>query len=260
LRTRLWFQAVKLQSDLPSAYAIEQALEGRPSGDQVWRPRKWDAYERGRKVPSRGGDPARGADAVALADTAYPGTAKWFDSPLWGILRLEHIGPMELEQALRSLDASVVQRLFHHASIGGMPVRLVPRPLTQEDLQALAGLGSFDALVATVLLVQQSDLMGSPDLREWALACYETLQPAIADAPHTRTLYPELFNHIDKACPHWVYASPNQRMRMHVFWHEYARRSWAGVRMPFIDQEIQRLRDERDQRRSRRNAQVGKDS
>jgi hypothetical protein len=50
LRTRMWFHAVKLRSGLPSAYAIEMALDGervRKRASDVARPRKWDGYERG---------------------------------------------------------------------------------------------------------------------------------------------------------------------------------------------------------------------
>lgn len=240
LRTRLWFQAVKLASGLPSAYALEEALEGRPDSDQVWRPRKWDAYERGKKVPKSS---SAGKDALALAEAAYPGTAKWFHSPIWHVLRkdLKPLDQRGVDQGLLSLDPVVVDILFQLDRSLPDNTRMKQRHLTAHEFEHLAVLGSFDALVATTLLIQQSSLVGSQELREWALECYEQLQPMVADAPETCLLYPELFTYIDAVCPHWIYLAPNRRMEMVVFWHRQAEQTWAGERMPFIKEELARI-------------------
>lgn len=237
LRTQLWFRVVQLRSGLPSAYAIEQALEPRNSdeGATVWRPRKWDGYERGRKVPTQ---QAGRRDAVAVAEAAYPGTAKWFHSPLWRVIKKEPVDACFIEEGLRALDRAVVDQLFQAVEDFGFPKRLEFQTLDATHFAGLASLGSFDALVATVLLVQQSTLVGSPDLRQWALDCYRQLQPVIAHAPETREVYPELFSFIDVVCPLWVVVSTTMRLNAHVFWHEVARRDWAADLMPYIEQRL----------------------
>jgi hypothetical protein len=242
LRTQLWFEVVKLRSGLPSAYAIELALEP-PAADQgsakVWRPRKWDGYESGRKVPT----PQEGRrDSVAVAEAAYPGTARWFDSPLWPVLKKQPVDKYFVHDALRSLDASVVNLLMHGVTLGERRRREL-LPLDESHLIQLAELGTFDALVATVLLIKLSEIVGSPDLREWSLNTYRDLQPAIAHAPETCKLYPELFSFIDSACPHWIYVSANERLNMHVFWHEVAKMTWAADLMPYIEERLGLYRD-----------------
>lgn len=238
LRTQLWFHVVQLYSGLPSAYAIEQALEPRKPGDAdaaVWRPRKWDGYERGRKVPTQ---QAGRRDAITVAEAAFPGTARWFHSPLWRVLKKEPVDARFVEGSLRALNGTVVNLLFRTVEDAGSPPRLQLQALDESHFNSLVSLGSFDALVATVLLVQQSTLVGSSELRQWALDAYRQLQPLIAHASETREVYPELFSFIDAVCPHWVYVSPNQRLNAHLFWHEAARHDWAADLMPFIEQRL----------------------
>jgi hypothetical protein len=50
LRTKVWFYAVKAKSGLPSAYAIELAIDPsipKSKWDDMKRPRKWDGYQTG---------------------------------------------------------------------------------------------------------------------------------------------------------------------------------------------------------------------
>ncbi len=238
LRTQIWFQAVKLVSGLPSAYAIELALHGRPQdpGASVWRPRKFDGYERGLKVPeARVGR----VDEVALAEAAYPGTARWFHSPLWHVLKGEVPDTHQVEAALRTLEPSVVAVLFKDDY--GVPTQQRLASIYEEHFDRLVALRSFDALAAVVLLVQLSTAVGSPKLREWALLAYSEMQPQVADAPETHLNYPELFTFIDRACPHWVHVSYSARLNLHMFWHEAARKSWGKERMAYIEARLSQL-------------------
>ena len=72
LRTKVWFYAVKARSGLPSAYAIELAIEPsivKHKEAGVVRPRKWDGYQTGLRVPRRMvGKPY----SVDIADQNYP--------------------------------------------------------------------------------------------------------------------------------------------------------------------------------------------
>ncbi len=118
----------------------------------------------------------------------------------------------------------------------GEPMYMRPRRLDRSHFETLAHIGTFDALVATVLLVQQSEFVGSAELRGWALDCYSALQPQIADAAETCDFYPHLFNWIDRVCQHWAPVAPNERLDVHVSWHDLARKTWAADRMEFIEQ------------------------
>lgn len=217
LRTRLWFHVVRLRSELPSPGAVELKVDGehvRNRDVDVLRPTKWGFYERGEKVPD---DKPGPRNAIEQAEAAFPGTAQWFRSPIWPVLRGEKLERRAIEFALRGLQPEVVEILFEpepreHESL--------PRQrLFDADCETrLAMLGSFDSLVAMVLLVALSEEIASPELREAALRIYHELQPVIKVQPETEPFYPELFSWIDRRCKHWVYLSPNQRMDVVIFW------------------------------------------
>ena len=237
LRTQLWFHVLKLRSGLPSSYAIEKALEPhlvRVTEDKIIRPRKWDAYERGSRVPKRKRDEN---DAVELAERNYPGTAQWFDSPIWEILKGGRPDQRALQNQLHMLPPEVAEILTdrHTSMTNGRP-ELVD--LTPDHFERLITLGSFEALVATVLLVQLSDEIASPELRDMSLSCYARLQPILADTPEVCVHYPELFTYADKICQHWIMRSPGKRMKMHFFWHSQA---WANERQSYIRERLKIL-------------------
>jgi len=115
LRVRVWFEAVRLVSGLPSAYAIEKSLHPesfhREAG-WVSRPQRWDRYETGNMVPK--------SELVAYAESVYPGTADWLYHPLWKAL-LPHARTQDgINAELRTLGEEVCVLLFgHHCSLGG---------------------------------------------------------------------------------------------------------------------------------------------
>lgn len=217
LRTRQWFHVVKMRSGLPSAYAIEMKLDGdlvRKRDADVARPTKWDFYRDGDKIPA---DKPGPRNAIEQAEASFAGTARWFRSPIWAVLRGEKLDRYAIERALRELQPEVVEILFE------------PRPRENESLprlslfdadceSRLSMLGSFDSLVATVLLAALSEEIASSELREASLRIYLDLQPLLKKQPETAPFYPELSSWVDKRCKHWVYLSPIQRMDVVIFW------------------------------------------
>ena len=190
LRTQLWFHVLKLRSGLPSAYAIEKALEPhlvRISADGVNRPRKWDSYERGTRVPKRSRD---ASDAVELAERNFPGTASWFDNPVWEILKGAKPDRWALQRLLQTLSSPVIDVLI--TTDGSIKGQADLVQLTLEHFDRLVALGSFDALAAVVILAKLSEETASHELRDMVLDCYARLQPILADAPETCVHYPEL--------------------------------------------------------------------
>jgi hypothetical protein len=217
LKTRLWFKALREISGLPSAYAIEMALDGdlvRKRDRDVARPRKWDAYEKGTKVPDDRPGPR---NAIDQAESHFPGAACWFRSPLWRYLKKEALDARQFESSLRVLEPAVVSLLFE-SELREHENELRQRPFNDENAQSLIALGSFDALVAAVLLAGLAEVIASPELRERALGVYVAIQPSLMRMPVMESIYSELFSIIDSRCKHWIYLSPNQRLDVVIFW------------------------------------------
>ncbi|WP_374682425.1 hypothetical protein [Accumulibacter sp.] len=217
VRTKLWFNAVKRSSGLPSAYALEMTFDGervRKRETDVARPRKWDSYEKGAVVPT---DKPGPRNAVEQAEARYPGTVRWFRSPLWALLKREEFDSRRIEDALRTLEPEVVAVLFE-AKPREHEHAPRQRSFDGEGVRQLLAIASFDALVAAVLLAALAEVIASPQLRERALHLYVELQAPLRDVPELAGVYPELFSLIDQRCKHWVYLSDNQRMDVVIFW------------------------------------------
>lgn len=223
LRTQLWMRVLKLHSGLPSAYAIEKALEPhlvRQTGDSVSRPRKWDAYERGARVPRRTGD---AGDAVALAELHFPGTAAWFDSPVWDLFKGVPLDHRDLRAMLLRLSPGVARLLLSTDCqiIEGQP-ELVP--LTTAHFDQLVVWGDFDAFAATLILARMAEVAASAELRDLALRCYVDLQPILAKAPGTCVHFPDLYTYADQVCRSWEMSSPGVRISRLIHFHGFP---WA---------------------------------
>lgn len=219
IRTRLWFCWLMHVSGLRSSYAIEIALDGdllkqRPSG--MVRPRKWDCYEKGTKVPETKPGPR---NAISQAEARFPGAARYFFSPLWSYLKGEFVGAARFAQAIQTLDADVVSLLFEETPPSpGMPVR--PKPFDDARAQQLRALCSFDAMVAAVLLAGLAESIASQELRVRALSAYLELQVRVRQIPFLAPVAPELFMLIDQHCKHWAYPSPSERVEIVIFSQE----------------------------------------
>lgn len=216
LRTRLWFHVIKLRSGLPSAYAIEMKLDGelvRKRDTDIARPAKWDFYRDGEKVPA---DKPGPRNSINQAEAYFPGTARWFRSPIWPILRGDKRDRNFIEHALRQLQPEIVEILFESA-----PREYESHPRLKafdaEIIQRLTDFGDFDCLAAAILFVALSEEIASPELRNSALLLYFELQSKLKTLRELAPFYEELFSWVDTRCKHWVYLSSNQRMDVVIF-------------------------------------------
>lgn len=208
LRTRLWFHIVRLRSGLPSAYAIEIAFEDRlPGPDRVMRPGKWDGYRDGSRVPQR---MRRKTYAVDVAEARIPGTAKYFDSLLWAVLKGAKLAAGEAEQSLRLLEPRVRSILFM-PSAGDIARSQRLADFDAASARRLAQIGSFDALAAAALLIARSEAIASATLRDLAFISYLEMQPAIEQHDELAPFAAELFHAIDASCKHWVFPTTQWR-------------------------------------------------
>lgn len=216
LRTQVWMGVLKHRSGLNSGYALElkfdpDLVSKREAG--VVRPRKWDAYEKGTKVPK----PVKGKRyAVDQAEDHFHGTKRYFTSKMWDVLKGVPMTARDVDAALRELDPLVVEILLEPSPREGENERRF-RSFDKSVAIELATLGTFDALAAAILFVAKSEAIGSADLRALALNCYLTLQPALEQLPELKASSAKLFRKIDVTCKHWVFPHPNARMEIIIF-------------------------------------------
>jgi hypothetical protein len=212
LRTKLWFSAVLQISGLPSAYAVELHLD--PGRDPlVDKPRKWEEYRNGERVPTR---MVGKVYAVDSAEEAFRGTAKYFESPLWKALKGEALSIGEVDAQLERLGSAITVILFElRRAERGTFFQLKNFGLS--EARVLARLGTFEALVAAVLLMLKGQLIASPDLRDMALRAYVDMQDALMSSPDVRDHADELFSFIDSTFRHWVYPSNQSRVEAVIF-------------------------------------------
>lgn len=219
LRTRLWVHVVMLRSGLSSGYAVEKFLYGdqlKKDADGHIRVKRWSRYQKGLRVPD---DQPGPGNVVDQAERRFPGTAMWFRSPLWPVLRGEKCDRIFVEKGLRQLSLDVKKVFFEEDALEQRPLS-PQKPFGPESKAELLAIGGFDALAAAVLLVALSEDIASPMLREMALNLYLSLQPGLKETAELKPFYPELFSAIDERCKHWVYLSPNERFETVVFWQE----------------------------------------
>jgi hypothetical protein len=216
-RTQVWFAVVALISG-KSAYALDlefhpESVSRGPSG--IRRPRLWDRYKNGRIVV--------GDALVARVETVYPGSADWFHAPLWQAFKPLSRTQDAINAELLLLGEPVAELMFKPGTPMGCRER---KPFNEEAAQALAALGTLEALAAAILLVQEAEAIASEPLRSLALGVYRRLMIAIKDYPPLQEIYPILFDWLDDAFPEWVYPQMNLRMRVLVLWQGYRDASW----------------------------------
>lgn len=204
LFARLWFSVVKVRSGLPSAYAIELKLEShlvRRSADGQWRPRKWDGYEAGRRVPCRR---RNRTGSIEIAEAWFPGTARILESPLRSLLRKPAVTLRWIDDQLLALPAVLVSLLFEDQPAAST---LAPRLRDFDRVRArqLAALGGFDGLVAAVLLMKRAELVPSPDTRGIAWEAYLQARARVRTWPEVAHVAAELFEAIEASFPYWLY-------------------------------------------------------
>lgn len=214
LRTRLWFHAVKLRSGLPSAYAIELALEPGREGEaqpSERRARKWDRYRDGDRVPDdRPGKP----NAVELAEREFPGTARWFRSPVWESFKGARPPKDQLIRSLNELDAPVTGLLFEDVQVHDWTERRL-RTLDVDLSIQIRDLNSFAALEAVCLLFALSETIASIDLRSAVFTLYRNMQRGLTETAELEPFFPELFDEVDALGKQWAFAT--QSWRLDVF-------------------------------------------
>lgn len=219
LKTQVWFQAVSLMTG-KSAYQLEKHFHPeqiRRGEDWIIRPRRWDRYKNGVMVPQdiKGG-------LIDQVEQEVQGSAAWFRLPLWEAIQHKPLTQDGVNQQLLNLESDVTDILFKPAD-GMFRERAA---FTKELAEQLAALGSLDALAAIFLLVRESEVLGSPEMRVVTLHAYRLIQPDIAACPPFHTLHATLFSYLDSQFPEQLFIHMNQRQNIVIFWDGYRNSCW----------------------------------
>lgn len=201
LFARIWFCAIKFLSGLRSAYAIDQLNDG--TSGCTW-PRRSRPYELGKRVPDT---------FIGAVEARFPGTARYFNSPLRPVLGGEAVTTAWVEARLVQLPKQIVDLLLVPCPdhLCGLPVALL-RPFDDARAKHLAKLGGMHALEAAVLLMKLGELTAASELRRLAREAYIRLQPSVRAEPVLSCFADQLFARIDDAFPLWIFPSPGLRL------------------------------------------------
>ncbi len=218
LRTKVWFHAVKAISGLPSACAIETKLEPEllhDDKDGLIRSTKWISYQMGTRVPHR---IVGKSYAVDVAEVNFPGTAVYFDSPLWDVLRGVEVDEEWINLKLGTLGSAVTSVLLEG------PIDEDRRVVTKQNqrrfnenlLQELIGIRSFQALTALVLLAKKSELIRSQKMRSLLISAYIRCQSWAKRLPEIAPVEVDFFFVVDRQFNYWIHTSPDRKLDVNV--------------------------------------------
>lgn len=216
---RLWLGVIKFWSGLSSADALEKHLEprlARRRKEGTTRTRKYYGYDIGRRVPER--------RSIDLAEAHYPGTARYFDSPLRTLLRGDPVSLRWVRQQLLALPPPVVDLLWGPPRQAGTPLRLL-RPFDEERAGSLVRLGGFCALEAAVLLMKWGELISSPALRRLARETCIRIHPSLRDSQEIWPAIDSVLTAIDINFPNWLFLRSD--LRCDVLEFTFVRRGGA---------------------------------
>lgn len=215
LRARVWFQAVLAKSGAGNTNALAKRVEEIHNfGDGAPAARTWRRYKDGDRVPRRTGDEPY---VVDLAESYFPGTRWYFDTLFWEVLKREEVSVARIDQSLNELNPKIREILFETSRTGD--ARPVARDLDFLTGSRLVAQASFEAFVASVLLVVKSAAIGQHLPREQARLAYIDLQEALDEHPVVGQFGAEICKHADAVCKLWFFPSNQLRREEHLITH-----------------------------------------
>ncbi|BDU58535.1 hypothetical protein LMORI2_15170 [Limnohabitans sp. MORI2] len=218
LRTKVWFHAVKAMSGLPSACAIESKLEPdllHDDEDGLVRSSKWISYQMGARVPRRIKDKSY---AVDVAEVTFPGTADYFNSPLWDVLRGVEVDEKWINNKLGGLGSAVTNVLLESSNNEDRRIdsRQNHRRFNEDLLKELIEIRSFQALSALVLLAKKSELIRSQEMRSLLISAYIRCQSWAKKLPGISPVEVDFFFVVDRQFNYWIHTSPDTKLDIYI--------------------------------------------
>lgn len=221
----IWYQAVELALDAPSAYAVELILQPETveNEDYVVRPRTWDGY--------RDGDHAPNLAKVCLAESHAPGTAKWFGGPIYYAFQGKLTNYFDIDEYL-SAHPQIGPIIYPREEfIADLPIRELKFSAISDCMM----LDGMDLLEAIVLLLESGILSRDRRRTDIALKLYVDACPKITEIPQLRFDFTRMFDMIESR-----YA-PTVRMN----WDDFVP-PWY-VRMPDLEDPMISISDLRSE-------------
>lgn len=218
LRTRVWFHAVKAMSGLPSACAIESKLEPEllhDDEDGLVRSTKWISYQMGTRVPHR----ITGKRyAIDVAEVNFPGSAVYFNSPLWDVLHGVKVDVDWINQKLTTLGAAVTNVLIESqgGAANSVTYQKMQRRFDEKLLKELIEIRSFQALTALVLFAKKSELISSQEMRSLLISAYIRSQAWAKKLPEIAPVELDFFFLVDRQFNYWMHTSPDRKLDVHI--------------------------------------------
>lgn len=169
LRARAWYRCCVLESGAPNAAALAKMFRTGPFDER----RSWERYASGKSLPSeiKKNSPA----IVARVAQRFPRTLRVYASPLWIIIRNDHVfGVAETNELLWQLDREVWAPFFSTDKNGQFTRNwsYIQHEIWNEPKPALI----LDYLAAYLLLLKEARMLGHHQVEksaepwtQWAL-------------------------------------------------------------------------------------------
>lgn len=188
LQVRLWMSSVGQDTGLTPGQ-LEKRFEPekcRQRDGKEIRPGAWSKYAQGTRSPTG----ALGLDLVRRVDISAPGTAGWFLSPLWKVMKHRHLSPSQTDRLLLSATPTVWSFLYRGEQSTGQFIR---EPITRTRLKVLSGLRTIDAFAGLLALtIEESPQEGQLFHTDLQKACRWWLRNASSDMAPIRRHWEEI--------------------------------------------------------------------
>lgn len=155
LRTIVWTEAVLRVSGKPLAVLEREFRQAKKSASA--RSCIWQKYKNGTVVP-RNGEKGK-AGLVERVELHYPGTAKWFYSPLWSLCTDEYVGMDRIKEVFCGLRQEL-RELFVVDEAATFWRQSTPEEICRE----LIYFPEFEGLIALFALLREAEIIQNPEL------------------------------------------------------------------------------------------------
>lgn len=131
-----------------------------------------ERYEQGTQSPSRSRGPDADGPWLRIAESLWPGTRRWFDTPVWYLLKQESITYQQLLDCAQRLPRPLRDEFFWNPDEAG-PSALTWSPITRSTIYGLVeqvdlwefGPGCLGALACAM---RESELRGESGMVRWS--------------------------------------------------------------------------------------------
>lgn len=159
LRTIVWAEAVLRVSGKPLAVLEREFRQAKKSASA--RSCIWQKYKNGTVVP-RNGEKGK-AGLVERVELHYPGTAKWFYSPLWSLCTDRPVSMDRIKEVYCGLRPEL-KALF----VRDEAARFWRRSISDDILGDLIHAPEIDGLTALFALIKEAETIQNPDIHKIA--------------------------------------------------------------------------------------------